>query len=551
MDPGWPEAKTVAICKDKIISVGQNLQDLEPWTSKNKFMIDKTFEKKVIVPGFIDPHQHALAGAIMLSLPNIAYFDTPTPYGPDIKGLVNEKKKKPYDAAMDRLSQFVMDMDKKDKTNKETLLVWGWDVPALGHLTTQKFKNYINSVTKKNNLTTRPILVWDASEHFAYGNESFLKLNNLTNVPNGQFLGVDAAGKALQPLISKMIEPSNDKEAIKTIHYLIDLNRKAGITTTTEHALGLVNLDREVDLFKKVYTSDNPMRLIAIPYHDKFMEKYNSVEESINYALELQKKNNDYLTFKGVKFYSDDSFNGLTMQLGKPGYATEHSGIWNTKPIDMYKKMAPWWKNGFQIFVHSVGTESHDTIIDVLEKLLNEKPRFDHRFTFEHFGISRADQIKKMKNLGASANVNIYYLWLRGEMYMKEIGKDRANMMSRLGSLIHSGVPMSVHSDTPVGPPKPLLAMSIAVNRLGQSGKNALASNESISVEHALKMVTIDAAYILGMDNKIGSIEAGKLADFTILKDNPLKFNKKKIADIQVIGTVVGGKYYPSSDIKE
>jgi predicted amidohydrolase YtcJ len=93
--------------------------------------------------------------------------------------------------------------------------------------------------------------------------------------------------------------------------------------------------------------------------------------------------------------------------------------------------------------------------------------------------------------------------------------------------------------------------MSIAVNRLGQSGKNALASNESISVEHALKMVTIDAAYILGMDNKIGSIEAGKLADFTILKDNPLKFNKKKIADIQVIGTVVGGKYYPSSDIKE
>ena len=211
--------------------------------------------------------------------------------------------------------------------------------------------------------------------------------------------------------------------------------------------------------------------------------------------------------------------------------------------------MEPWWKDGEQIFVHSIGVEAQDLTIETLRKLQAKTPRVDHRFTFEHVGMARYDQIRAMKALGASANVNLYYVWLRGEMYSKVLGKDRAEDLSPVGSLVREGVPTTFHSDYPVAPPKPLLGVTIGLTRVGQTVSKTLGSGERINLEQALRMITIDAAYVLGLDNKVGSIEPGKLADFTVLDQDPHIVKPTAIRNIAVWGTVVGGRVFPASEI--
>jgi hypothetical protein len=154
-----------------------------------------------------------------------------------------------------------------------------------------------------------------------------------------------------------------------------------------------------------------------------------------------------------------------------------------------------------------------------------------------------------MKALGASANVNIYYVWLRGELYPNIVGTDRAEDLSPIGTLVGAGVPTTIHSDYPIGPPKPLLAITLALTRVGQSGTRTLGPGQAVSLAQALRMVTTDAAFVLGIDDKVGSLEPGKLADFTVLERDPHDVKPASIRDIQVWGTVLGGRVFPAAEI--
>jgi predicted amidohydrolase YtcJ len=74
-----------------------------------------------------------------------------------------------------------------------------------------------------------------------------------------------------------------------------------------------------------------------------------------------------------------------------------------------------------------------------------------------------------------------------------------------------------------------------------------VAPGERIGIEHALRAVTIDAAYVLGMENKVGSLEPGKFADFTILEEDPYQVDPMKLYEIPVWGTALSGKLYKSN----
>ena len=91
-------------------------------------------------------------------------------------------------------------------------------------------------------------------------------------------------------------------------------------------------------------------------------------------------------------------------------------------------------------------------------------------------------------------------------------------------------------------------AVTSAVTRIAEDGKTVIAPDEAIGVERALRAITIDAAYILGMENKIGSLEQGKFADFTILEEDPFEVDPKEIENIPVWGTVLGGKPFKATE---
>jgi len=288
---------------------------------------------------------------------------------------------------------------------------------------------------------------------------------------------------------------------------------------------------------------------MAIPAMHSFLAKYGSPEKAIEAVHALQSKSTDKLMVRGVKFFTDDSFNGLTFKPGGQGYTDGHDGIWVTPPDKLAALMEPWWRDGQQIFVHSIGVQAQDLTLSALRSLQAKYPRVDHRFTFEHVGMARYDQIRAMKALGASANVNVYYVWLRGDSYGAVVGQDRSEDLSPLGTLVKVGVPTTFHSDYPIGPPKPLLGISLAMTRTGRTSNQTLGTGQTVDLEQALRMVTTDAAYVLGIDDKVGSLEPGKLADFTVLERDPHEVKALAIRDIAVWGTVLGGQVFPASEI--
>ena len=542
MNPGRPEAGAVAVCNGAIVSIGDSLDDLKAWTSSVATTVDKRFADKTVFPGFIEAHSHPLLGAITANLPAIAALDTPQAYGPDIVGVKSEAE------AFERMRRYEAEM--KDATTP--LLIWGWDVPAMGRHLTRLDLDKIS--------LTRPVLAWDASQHHGYVNSALIaqrKIGNDIKIAgvgrdaqgelNGQFLGIPAASFVILPLLAPKLAPA---EAMRLMRWLVDLNRKNGITTTTDHSMGIFNVDAEAGLLNAMFNNpDTPQRLMAIPAMHSFVAKYGSAEKALAAVRALQAKSSDRLIYRGIKFFTDDSFNGLTFKPGGAGYIDRTPGLWVTPPDKLPALLEPWWNDGQQIFVHSIGAEAQDATIAALRQLQDKSPRFDHRFTFEHVGIARYDQIRAMKALGASANVNIYYIWLRGEMYPNVIGKDRAEELSPIGSLVREGVPTTFHSDYPVAPPKPLLGITLALTRVGQTGSKTLGAGQRVSLDQALRMVTIDAAYVLGLDNKIGSLEPGKLADFTVLEQDPHAVKAADIRDIKVWGTVLGGRVFPSAEI--
>ncbi|MFM7735201.1 MAG: amidohydrolase family protein, partial [Alphaproteobacteria bacterium] len=180
------------------------------------------------------------------------------------------------------------------------------------------------------------------------------------------------------------------------------------------------------------------------------------------------------------------------------------------------------------------------------------KPRFDHRFTVQHFGISGSQDARKLKALGGLASVNPAYFYLHGEVQAKALGTDRASYAPRVGTLVREGVVTALHSDSPVAAPVPLHEAWAVVTRRGlYSGDRVFAPAEAVTAEQAMRMVTIDAAYTLGVEDLVGSLEPGKFADFAVLGDDPLTVAKEKIKDVPVIATVLGGRVIPVAETKQ
>lgn len=178
-------------------------------------------------------------------------------------------------------------------------------------------------------------------------------------------------------------------------------------------------------------------------------------------------------------------------------------------------------------------------------KISPPRPRHDHRTVIVHFAVSQKDQVDRIKLLGAIGSGNPYYTTALADNYSKaELGPERADNLVRMGDVERAGIPYSYHSDMPMAPGQPLFLMHCGVNRTTQSGRIA-GESQRVSREGALRAVTLDAAFSLQMEKEVGSIVPGKLANFTILADNPVTCDAAKIKDIAVIATAHEGRVFP------
>ena len=161
-----------------------------------------------------------------------------------------------------------------------------------------------------------------------------------------------------------------------------------------------------------------------------------------------------------------------------------------------------------------------------------------------HVGFHTNAQSLRMAALGAHASVNPYFIHALADGYAKlGLGQERADQIVRAGSLVRNGLRVSLHSDFMMAPMEPLMLAWCAATRTTKSGRQ-VAPSERLTLQQALRGITIDAAFGLNLDHEIGSIVAGKKADFTILEDDPFELGVERLKDVRVAGTVFEGEVH-------
>jgi hypothetical protein len=538
MDAGRPLAQAVAVMDGRVLSTG-TLESMQPWLQRHPHRIDDTFADKIIMPGFIDPHTHFAFSAGYLALNYIGPIDSPGPNGinPGMPTHADVLRK-------------LREVDQSDTDPTAPLLAWGLD-PALqgGHLD----RDELDTIS-----TTRPIWVISYAPHFVYLNSAAIaraavpdnsNVHGVMRYPDGRLNGMFVELEAGRIALGAMRAEIASRGGAAGIRKMGDVAREAGVTTTAEMIFGKGDFEGEWDLYSSVVRQDDfPLRMGLVPLEGNLHANHGS--KAAAFLSDAARRGDEKIFFHGVKFLSDGSFPAMSLRLNFPGYLDGGNGIRNDVPWDeLHERMLQFWKAGIPIHCHANGDEAVDATLNALEKLQAIQPRFDHRFTIEHYCISTPDQARRLKALGGLASVNNYFVHYRSQLHSEEgFGPDRSEAVARLGSLEREGVIFALHSDYSLVlvPLHPLTAAWVAVNRIALDGKTVLAPGERIGLDRALRAITIDAAYVIGMEKKIGSLEPGKFADFVILESDPYEVDVTALKDIKIWGTVLGGRLQPA-----
>ncbi|MCP4048957.1 MAG: amidohydrolase family protein, partial [Gammaproteobacteria bacterium] len=251
-----------------------------------------------------------------------------------------------------------------------------------------------------------------------------------------------------------------------------------------------------------------------------------------------------------IKVVADGSIQGFSARLRWPGYHNgAPNGLWYVTPEQMSEIFNLALEAGIQVHIHTNGDQATELALDRLGPALQAQPNPDHRFTLQHCQLADSAQFRRMRNLGMCVNLfaNHHFYW-GDEHYRLTVGPERAERMNACRTALDNDVPMAIHSDAPVTPLGPLFTAWCAVNRITASGR-VQGESEKINVDEALRAITIGAAYTLHMDDEVGSIEVGKRADFAILADDPTQVGVDGLKDIEVWGTVQGGRIFSKADL--
>ena len=532
MEPALPEATAVAVADGRIVAVG-TLPSLQPWLAGNQVSVDRSLEDKVLLPGFIDPHVHPSLPAVLTQFPFLAPDDWVLPTG-TFPGATTPQ------AYQDRLRELVAAHD--DPT--VPFIAWGYHPLWHGEV----YRPQLNAW-----FPDTPVMLWHRSFHELIGNDAAFAMLGITEADTAAIPESDWARghfwenglKAIVPKLGFLFEPARFGAGMGNF---LEMAHLGGVTTVLDMGVGVFgNPEQEIALIRQITEgSQAPLRIILTPIITDFLARGKTPEQALAQIEQWQAASSDRVRVENhFKLMLDGAiFSGLA-QMGPPGYIDGHQGLWMA-PLPVTTAWARFfWQRGYQLHAHTNGDASAAAFIDMLRALQAEQPRLDHRFTLEHFAYSTEDQSRQLKALGALVSANPYYHYLLSDLYSELwLGEDRGGQMVRLGSLERLGVPFALHSDSPMAPLQPLTLAANASNRVTINGRRT-GSAERISLDAALRAITIDAAWIVGWEDEIGSIRAGKRADFTVLEADPYEVGVEGLKDIGIWGTVFEGKPFP------
>lgn len=511
-NPDQPWAEAMAISSDTIMATG-TVAEIEKYRGE-KTIIQQTDTSQLLVPGFIECHTHFVPGGLQLTSVQLRKSKSPAEF---IKTISDYARSVPAGTWI---------------TGGEwDHQLWGGALPE---------KSWIDSVTPNN-----PVLVVRTDGHMGLANSKAIELAGITeNQPavaggemvrkNGKLTGLfkDNAMYLLIRAQGKVPDGQLDQALQKAMEYI----SSNGITSV--HSLPDPDMINYFDVFQRAKRNNS---LITRIYAAANLEQWPMLQQLVKDSG----KGDHWVRIGLLKGFTDGSLGSHTAAFFKPFDDTPtDSGFFVNNMDSMYAWIKAADAAGLQVAVHAIGDRSIDGLLDIFEKVEKENGPRDRRFRMEHAQHIAPFSLNRFAKLKVIASVQPYHAIDDGRWAEKVIGHERSKTTYAFRSLIDSGAAIAFGSDWYVAPASPLWGIYAAVTRRTLDDKNpdGWIPEQKITVEEALKAYTINAAYASFEENIKGSLQKGKLADYTVLEKNIFTIDPPTIKDVAVLKTIVGGK---------
>lgn len=520
VDDSFSTQEDMVVRNGQLSYVGRKLNTKN---SKGIRVID--LDGKTIMPGFIEAHTHPAASAGLYKWLDVSGFT--------------------HDSANEAIEALKSAANNLPKG--QWIFAFGWDAMLLKGAY-PPYKDVLDEIS-----TEHPIWVMMQSMHSHYFNSYALDLagldNKTKNPPgggyyekddNGELTGLITESAPLAPVLN-ILPKTSATQVVQMMEDQYSLYNQNGITS-----IGITGL-----IDNLLPTAETAIQNIAQSEQPKlrsFLYRVGGVDYSNREPL----ISNDFFKFMGYKYWSDGSpytgsmlvnepyeesdlaVNALSIQKGSIGHAM-------LPKLVMKNFVARDAQAGEQVAIHAQGDSACSYTLDVYRHALQNDPREDHRFRMEHLALVTESQVKKMSEMDITASFHINHIYYYGDFLARIVGADRMNQFMPLSYAANQGMKFSLHNDSPMYPPKMFRAIQTAVERKTMNGR-PIGKEFSISIEEAIRAVTIYPAWQMFAEDEIGSLEVGKKADFVIVEKNPLEIDMAEIHSIKVLETFVNGK---------
>ena len=523
VDDKNPEAQAVAVRNGKILAIGSETEVLK-YEGSNTEVID--LKGNTLLPGFIDIHTHPILSAKTAETIDISGF--------------NHKNQA---EVMESLKKGI-----EEKSRGEWVIAYGWDPAILRNLEAPTLDE-LDQMAPEN-----PLFIIAQTQHSGFANSLTLEAAGITKDtpdPEGGYFDKDENGEltGLIVEVGAMTKLVNAAPQYPRSAYLYLLTKqmetysKAGYTTIVAPGLQPL-IPKHIQSLQEVAEHPNaPVRVLTYPLFDR-LEKTDFKPSEGNQKFKVL----------GPKFWIDGSPYAGGMAMNEPyldneftrnklGIKPGEKGHLTYDDERLFFLVDKFHKEGWQIAAHIQGERAAKQFLDAVEKAQQSFPRKDYRHRMEHNALVTSEQLKRAFRLGVTPSFYIDHIYYYGDA-LKEVivGPKRASRFMPINSAKKAGHRFTIHTDSPSSPIGVLREMRVAVTRKTRSGKYVLGRDEAITVDDAIKAVTINAAWQIFEEDTRGSLKVGKLADFTVLSRNLKKIPPEEWKSVEIIGTYLSGE---------
>jgi predicted amidohydrolase YtcJ len=520
MDDSRPTAEAVAVRNGKISAVRTEGEVLET-SGENTTKID--LGGKTMLPGFVDSHGHTYLIGLQATTANL--LPPPDGTGKDI-------------ASLQALLADWAAINQAAVNKVGWIAGFGYDDSQLAELR-HPTRDDLDKVSGD-----LPVLIIHQSGHLGVANSKALEIAGVTaetKDPSGGVFRRQSGSRepngvceeyAFFYLASKLAERFDNSINDALVEAGAKLVASFGYTTAQEgRAMG-----PGLEAMKRVADSGR-LAIDLVAYPDVL--EVDDVKPSALYE--------NHYRVGGVKLTIDGSPQGKTAWLSEPyfvppeGQPKDYRGYAAIDEQTTTAAVEKAFANGWQILCHGNGDAAIDAFINAVRAAKEKYPTVDNRPVLIHGQTLREDQVGFLKELGIFPSLFPMHTFYWGDWHRESVlGPERAENISPTGWVLEHGMMFGSHHDAPVALPDSMRVLSATVTRRSRSG-HILGPQHRVSVESALKAMTIWPAWQHFEEKSKGTIEVGKLADFVILSDNPLTVPQESLDDLKVLETIKEG----------